>query len=481
MGVIKSFIWAFLEQAGAKVVTLVVQIVLARLLAPEEFGVLAILLVIVSIADAIAQSGLGAALIQDANANDKSYTTCFWMSFGFAILFFAALLLLAPLVSWFYAIDSLALYLRVIGIMIPLNAANSIFRSYLQKKMDFKSLFKVSFFSAIGSGVTGIVGALLGFGIWALILQVIAQSFLALVMSVWYVSWYPSLFFDWKVARRLFGYGWKVCVTGILNVLYNGISELVIGKTCSPTSLGYYTQGRKYPNTAISIISNALQNVMFPAFAKLQEDKQRLREAIRRALTVGTFVIVPVSFVFTITAPSIVDILLTEKWSSCVPVFQLVCFSNCVIMLQLSNLRGYMAVGESGLYLRLQVIKVIVGTVLICMVAIMTQDIYWVAFATCIFCFMAVLIIDMQPAGRVLGYKRSQQLKDVLPTYVIALFAAFPAWALSFLAAPDWFMLCSQIVAYAIAYIGIARLTRNSAFKELIMVLRSLKLSAKGD
>ena len=271
------------------------QIVLARLLAPEAFGLLAIMLVVVEVGNVVSQSGLGAALIQDKEADDLSSTTAFWLSFALAICLYIIVFLAAPAIASFYGMPDLTTCLRVIALVLPINAANSIQRSLLQKNMDFKAIFKSSTIAVTISGIAGIITAIMGWGVWALVLQSLMQVAATCVVIAIQISWHPTFSFDTNRAKALFSYGWKICITGILNVIYTGVSELILGKASNASQLGFYSQGRKWPNAGISIASNALQNVMFPAFAELQDDPGRLKAAIRKAIIGGSFVMAPVS------------------------------------------------------------------------------------------------------------------------------------------------------------------------------------------
>ena len=237
-----SFVWSFLEQGGSKVIQLVVQIVLARLLSPEAFGVLAILLVVTQIADSVAQSGLGMALIQNSNSSDKSYSTAWWLSIGLAVVLYIAIFIGAPVIASFYKMPDLVKYLRVLGLIVFFNSANSIQRSYLQRTMNFKGIFAATTFAALASGIAGITLASLGYGVWSLVVQSLLQSVFICGVMWFQISWKPTLVFEINEARELFSYGWKICVPGILNVLYGGISELVIGRACSAGELGLYSQ-----------------------------------------------------------------------------------------------------------------------------------------------------------------------------------------------------------------------------------------------
>lgn len=460
----RSFIWSFLEQGGAKIIQLIVQIVLARLLAPEAFGVLAILLVVTQIADSIAQSGLGMALIQKSDSSDVSYSTAWWLSIGLAAVLYVVLFFGAPAISAFYNMPDLVVYLRVLGLIVFFNSANSIQRSLLQRSMDFRSIFAATTVAAMGSGVFGIAMAFLGAGVWALVAQSLLQSvFICIVMWV-KVSWKPAFVFRIDEAKELFGYGWKICITGILNVFYSGISELILGRACSAGELGLYSQGRKYPNAAIGVMTNSIANVLFPMFSAIKDDEVALRSAIKRGLTLGTFIVAPMSLLAAVIAEPVVALLLTEKWLACVPIFQLACISNAILMLQLVNLRAYMALGDSGLYMRLQIVKVLGGGAVIWVTALLTKDIYATAVANFFVGVCSILFVDMPPAKRLHGYPALQQVRDTLPSLFLSLVASVAALAVQLLKLGYVAELLLQCAVFAAVYLGGARLLR---FKEL--------------
>lgn len=452
---------------------LVVQIVLARLLAPEAFGALAIMLVVVEVCNTVSQSGMGQALIQRKNATDIDCDTAMVLSLGLAIALYAVVFALSPLVAAFYEMDGLSAYLRVLALVVPVNAFNSIQRSLLQKEMDFKSIFKANMAAVLVSGALGIALAAAGFGVWALVAQVLVQALLACAVMLVFVPWRPRLRFDAMAAKSLFGFGWKIMATGILNVVYTGVSELILGKVCKASDLGLYSQGRKWPNAGISVLSNALQNVMFPAFAELQDDVEGLKAAIRRALASGSFVVVPLSLLLAASAQPLVALLLTEKWLGCVPVFQLTCLSGCVLIMQLVNLRAYMALGDSGLYLRLQVVKVALLCAAIWPTALLTHDINLTALANTIAGIVCVLIVDLPPARRMHGVGAVEQLSVLLPILIAAMAAAAPTWAITLVGLPHAATLVSQIAAFAVVYLLIARLFRLPGSSDISALARS--------
>lgn len=450
----------------------VVQLVLARLVAPEAFGMLAVLLVITNVADSIAQSGFGMALIQKSDVDDASYDTAFWLSMGIAVVMYAVLFLAAPSLALFYGMSDLADALRVLALVVIFNSANSIQRSYMQRRMDFKGLFHITLAASIASGAVGIGAALTGGGVWALVAQTLSLSVFICAVMVVVVPWRPHLRFCKAEARELFGYGWKVCVTGILNVFYTGVSELILGKACGAVKLGYYSQGRKYPYAAIGIATNAISNVLFPAFSSIQGDRKRLHAQMRKGLEAGTFIIAPLSMLCAVAAEPLVGILLGEAWLPCAPVFALACASNLVTMMQLVNLRAYMALGYSGVYLKLQIIKVIVGVTCIGGVAFFTRDIYAAAWATFLSTVFNIVIVDAGPAAKICGYARLRQLCDVLPTLLLSVLCVLPVAAISFLELNYAVQLLLEAVVYMLLYVAGALLMRLPALNEAAGLLK---------
>ena len=463
-----------MEQGGTRVVALFVQIVLARMLAPEAFGVLAILLVITNVADVIAQSGLGMALVQRDEVSDSDFSTAFWLSLGIACALYFAVFVLAPPLALFYGWQELAPLLRALAVVVLFNAMNSVQRSFLQRTMDFQALFKANVAAVVISGALGIGAAFFGLGTWALVIQVILQSVIACVVMFIVVPWAPSLCFDIRIAGELFAYGWKICATGILNVLYTGLSELIIGRTCSAGDLGYYSQGRKWPNAAISVATTALQNVLFPAFSSIKEDKEALSFALRRALVTGSFIIAPISFFFIIAAEPTISLMLTEAWLPSVPIFQMLCFSGSFTLLQIVNLRAYMALGDSGLYLKLQIIKVAFGGFAICFAALITHDIYAVSAVTMFAGVLSVLIVDLQPAGRMLGYPRHSQVKDVLPVYGLAAVSAICSWTVSLFVTSNLLLLALEALVFGVVYFAGSKLFNLEGLSDCLRLIHEL-------
>lgn len=473
-----SLFWSFLEQGSSKLVAIIVQVVLARLLMPEAFGLLALLLVVTTIADSIAQSGFGMALIQKTDTTDASYDTAFWMSMGIATVLYVIIFALAPVLADFYSMPRLAEALRVLSLTVFFNSANSIQRSYMQKRMNFKGLFRIGLVSVVCSGSIGIGAAIAGAGVWALVAQALSQSVLTCIAMAFIVPWRPHARFRRSEAAELYGFGWKICITGILNVFYTGISELILGKACSASELGFYSQGRKYPNSAIGVVTGAICNVLFPALSDVRDDKDKLCGRIRRCLALGTFVVAPTSLLFAAVAEPLVGILLGESWLPCFPIFALTCAGNAFSMFQLVNLRAYMALGRSDLYMWLQIAKVTLGVVVIGGAALITHDIYFTAWVTFIVGVLSIVVIDMAPAGSMHGYTRAAQLRDMAPTLAVAMLAYLAAMLVPLLGGGELFNLLLQSVVFIALYLIAARLLRIPAFDDARDRLRSFSKKA---
>lgn len=472
-----SIVWSFLEQGGVKVINLVVQIVLARLLDPEAFGVLAILVVVINVADAVAQSGMGSALIQQSDVDDDSYTTAFWLSEAVALAMYLVIFVASPAISTFYGMPRLVTYLRVMGLVLLTNSANSVQRSYLQKGMDFKSLFRTNTFAALASGFVGVLAAIAGLGVWALVLQTMSLSIFACVALLRAVPWKPTLAFRRDQARSLFSYGWAMAATGIINVIYSGISELILGRAVSSAQLGLYSQGRKWPTAAIGAGSNAIQNVMFPALSERKDNPDEFRRAMRRALVVGTYVMAPLSLCIAAMGEPLVLILLGEKWRACVPVFQVACIGNFPMMLMLVNLRAYMAMGDSRLYFRINIIKIVIGTLVIGGTALVTGDIYAVANVTAAYSILTVFFVDMIPAKRKTGFGWLEQMRLVTPTFILSAASMVVALLIGRIPVGVGMKAVLQLLCYGIIYLVVSELLHFEGYGELKQIL--LRISHK--
>ena len=453
---------------------LAVQLVLARLLSPRLFGLLAIVLVFANLADAIAQSGIGTGLIQLSHVDAKTVSTAFWLSIAFSLVIAFLIFFASPPVARFYGDSDLVWPLRIVGITVIANAIVSVFRSLLQRDLDFYNIFRATFAATALAGCISIFMAAKGFGIWALVGLVAFNSLLSCVFLSLVVRREIRLQFDRGVALELLNFGWKIGATGVLNVLHNSVSELIVGKTISVSQLGYFNQGRKWPITGITVVTNSLQNFLYPSFAKLKDKPKELKQSIEKSLSLGNFVVMPLPCLIGVTADNLVLILLGERWIPATFVFTVTAFSFLGLMVQSVNLRAYLALGRSDVYLGLQIIKVFLNIAISAAVALVTKDINLVAVATGGVTLFSMFVIDVFPASRVTGISIRAQYKIFSPSLLICIAASLITVVVGKYVVLNAFTgLLLDVAVFFGSYFLLARVVNLSAFRQLQTLIRN--------
>lgn len=462
-----SLVWKILERGGNSVVALVVQVALAWLLAPEQFGALAVMLVFVNVANTIVDSGLSTALIQSSEASEEDCSTAFWMSGLISIVIYLVIFLSAPLIADFFGLRSFVWPLRVLALGVILNAYVSIEIAIVQRSLEFRKIFYATLASVSASGAIGIIMALSGAGLWALVMQqIFSQLINGLVLS-FQVRWRPRLIFDPKRARELFSFGWKLLVSGLLNVGYQSLSDLIIGKQFSASSLGLVSQGKKYPQAVGSMLDGAIQPVMLSAVSRVQDDVPYVKRLVRRALKTSTFLIVPSMALFALVAEPLVALLLGEKWLPCVPFLQMYCFIYALLPIHTTNLQALNGMGRSDLFLKLELVKKAYGVVFLLVAAFVFKDVY-VMVGTYMLTGVVSTFVNAWPNRRVIGYSYAEQVRDICPAFLLAAAGAALAWPVGLLGLPGIVTILLQAAVMAVAYLGLARLFKVEALSYLV-------------
>lgn len=474
---ITSVCWKLLERGGNQSIQLVVQIVMARMLTPKEFGALAIMLVFINIGNVIVTSGMSTALVQSKEVDDSDFSTVFWMSLGASTVLFGALFVAAPALSTFYGMPTIVSPLRVLGILFLITAFNSVQVAIVQREMQFRKVFNATIVSVLVSGVIGIAAALTGAGLWALILQQLVYQVTNCFVLGLQVKWAPSFVFESAKAWKLFSYGWKLLVSGLLEQGYQSLSDLIIGKQFSASSLGLVSQGKKYPQAVGSMLDGAIQPVMLSAVSRVQADVSQVKRLVRRALKTSTFLIVPSMTLFAVAAESIVGLLLGEKWLPCAPFLQMYCFIYALLPIHTTNLQALNGMGRSDLFLKLELIKKAYGLCFILFAAFVMHDVCLMVAMYMITDIISTFV-NAYPNKRVIGYSYSEQIRDIAPAFVISAIAGGLAlFCGSFIASPGLQILI-KVAVMAIAYFGISGIFKLEAFEYLIDTARDF-LGAK--
>lgn len=464
---ISSLFWKMLERGGYALALLAIQVVMARLLTPEDFGMLAIIIVFVNIGSVVSQSGLNTALIQSPDASEDDLSTVFWLSISLSAILYILIFFFAPMIASFYSNDALVDPLRVLALVLPLGAFNSIQIAIVTRNMDMRKTFISTLGSTILSGALGIFAALSGAGIWALVVQQLSYIAINCIILGFALRWLPSFRFSLTRAKVLFGFGWKLLVSGLLNTAYQGLYSLIIGKQFSEQELGLVNQGERFPMAIANILDGAIQPVMLSAISKVQDRAEDVKQITRRAIKTSSFLVMPVMGLFALIAEPFTVIFLGERWLPAVPFIQMFCFAYALNPIQTSNLQALNGTGRSDIFLKLELIKKSYGVCIILFASIVLQNVYAIVIG---FMLSSVIstFVNAYPNKRVIGYGYGEQVKDLAPIFGVVLISMTITWSVNLTGLSNWSLLLTQTLVMLVSYIGLAKLFRLEAFGYLI-------------
>ena len=475
--VFNSLAIKFAEQLLTKGTSVIVSIVLARLLNVEDFGVIAILTVFTNLASAIIEGGLSTSLIQLKEVDDTDYSTVFYTSGLLAVVLYGVLFFTAPYIAAVYEIPALTLYLRVIGLMLFLTPFNATQLGYVYRNMLFKRLFISSVSASLVSGACGIVLAMMGAGVWALIAQILSASVISVLGLFLIIPWKPKLLFSITRLKLHFSYGWKMLVASLVDTLYIDLQALIIGKRYTQDDLGYYNNGDKYPKTLITSLNTAVQSVMLPVFAAEQDDLAVLKRTMRKTVSYSSFLLFPVMMGFAAVAENFVLIALTEKWLPCVIYLQLACFAYAVRPINSCNLQAIKAIGRSDIFLKLTLIKKFIGIIVVIVTAFCFQTPLAIAIGVAL-CAPLELLINIIPNRKLIGYSMHEQFADIAFPLMMSLVMFVGVYSITWLSLNVWLELLIQVIVGIAIYIILSLLFRVKALKGFVNLAKQ-KLGRK--
>lgn len=476
---VSSLLWKLFEKGGRALVELAVQIALARLLAPEQFGVLAIMLVFVNVGNVIVQSGLNTALVQSPDVSDDDCSTVYWISSFISALLYLAIFLTAPLIAGFYESYDIVWPLRVLSLILVINAYNAVQVAIVQRRLQFRKVFNATVVAVVVSGVLGVGLALAGAGLWALVAQqLIYQICNCIVMAV-QVRWRPSFVFDLARAGQLFSFGWKLLVSGLLDQGYQSLSDLIIGKQFNSANLGLVSQGKRYPAALGSMLDGAIQPVMLSAVSRVQGDLLYVKRLVRRALKTSTFLIVPSMTLLAVVAKPVVVMLLGERWLPCVPFFQMYCVSYMLLPIHTTNLQALNGLGRSDLFLKLEIVKKSYGLVFLLFTAFVLKDVYFMV-GSYIVTGVISTFVNAWPNRSTINYSYREQLRDISPSFLLSFVAGFFAGCVSLLGFSDAATVVVQCFVMLASYLGMAKLFKVEEFDYLTSMAKRAIASMSG-
>ena len=471
--IISSLLWKMFERGGNAVVQLAVQIVMARLLAPEQFGMLSIMLVFVNLGNVVVQSGMNTALIQAPEVRRVDCSTVFWMSFAVSAVLYAAVFLAAPAISAFYALPGLVWPLRALALLLVVNAYNAVQIALITRRLEMRKIFNATVLSSAVSAACGIGCAVAGAGVWALVAQQLSYQVSNCLAHAAQLDWRPHLEFSAASARRLFGFGSRLLVSGLLDQGYQSLSDLIIGRQFSAASLGYVSQGKRYPQAVGSLLDGAIQPVMLSAVSRAQDDAAQVKRLVRRALKTSSYLIAPAMVLFATVAPSLVPLLLGDQWRDSVWFMQVYCLVYALLPIHTTNLQALNGVGRSDLFLKLEVIKKGYGIAAILLCAFVLCDVRAMV-ASYFVTDVISTFVNAWPNRRVIGYSYGEQVRDIFPAFLMAAAAAVAASLVGLLALPPAALIALQALAFAAAYVGLSALFRVEEYAYLVGTARGM-------
>ena len=406
----KGLFWSSVERFSNQGVQFVFSIILARLLSPSDYGIIAMVTIFFAVAQSFVDSGFSNALVRKTDRVEEDLSTCFYFNIGVGIIAYIVLFLIAPLVANFYNQPILSPIIRITGLEVMLNSLCVVQQALFTIKIDFKSQAKITLSATVISGIVGILLAYQGYGIWALVWQGVASSIVRMGL-LWLMSkWRPRTGFSKSSFNYLFGYGSKLLASGLLDTIYNNIYPIVIGKFYNPAQLGNYSRALGWAQLPSANITSILQRVTFPVLSAIQDDTLRLQNSYRRLLKLSAFIVFPLMMGLAAIASPLIRVILTAKWDGCVLYLQILCFALMLYPIHAINLNLLQVKGRSDLFLRLEIIKKIIGVVIL----IITIPLGITAMCLgMVFSSIICLIVNTYYTSRFIDVGLLTQLKDL--------------------------------------------------------------------
>lgn len=415
---VSGMIWSALQRFGTMGISFVSNIVLARLLTPDDYGCIGMLAIFITVSNTFVDGGFGSALIQKKEPTQKDYSTIFWLNLFISVVIYGILYISAPAVSRFYDIPLLSSVLRVQGIVLIINALNIVQTNQLRKSINFKRLAVIYIVSQIVGAVCAIVLAYMGWGVWALVAQqIIASSITSVIL--WVMNrWLPQLCFSFDSFKQLFSFGGFILASNLINTFCNNVQGLLIGKFFNPAILGYYTQAYKLEDVASHSISSVVEQVAYPVFSKVQSDNDGLKNVIYRLILSIAYVTFPMMLILVLIAEPLIGLLYGEKWLPSVPYFQIICIGGIAVCLQGVTYLAIASIGKSKELFLWTIIKRGLGMILLIagMVLFGMNGLLWGFVLSC----WSVTFINAYLVSKYIKYGLWQQIKDVLPIILIS-------------------------------------------------------------
>ena len=448
--VFSNFIWRFAERCGAQLVTFIVSIVLARILMPEDYGTVALVTVFTTIMQVFVDGGLSTALIQKKDADDLDFSSVFYFNFAVCIILYLIMFFAAPFIASFYGMPELVPIVRVISLTIVISGVKGVQQSYVSRNLLFKRFFYATLGGTIFSAFLGIAMAYAGFGVWAIVAQQLSNTAIDTLILWITVKWRPKLMFSWERLKGLLSFGWKMLASGLLDTVYNNLRNLLIGKIYSSSDLAFYNQGDKFPKLIVNNINASIDSVLLPAMSNEQDNIGKVKNMTRRSIMVSCYIMAPLMIGLACCAENIVLLVLTAKWLLCVFYLQIFCIAYLFQPIHTANLNAIKAMGRSDLFLKLEIWKKVTGMIIL--LSTMFISVKAMAYSLLI-STLTSMIINSWPNKKLLNYSFLEQMKDILPSILLAVGMGVVVYPIGFLPVPTLPLLIIQVICGGVIYL----------------------------
>lgn len=462
--------WSFADNILSQGITFLVGLVLARLLTPQEYGLIGVITIFIAVFNSITDSGFSSALIRKKDAREVDFNTVFLSNLAISFLLFVTLFLAAPAIASFFGQPQLVPLTRVMAVIVIINAFAIIQRTLLVKRVDFKTQTKISLIASVVSGVTGIAMALSGLGVWSLVGQQVSRQLMnSLFLWVW-AKWYPSLQFSLKSFKELFGFGWKLLASGLIDTVWREMYQVIIGKFYSTATLGQYTRAQQFSNLFSMNLTTVVQRVSYPVLSEIQDEKERLKLVYQKIIKVTMLAAFCCMFGLAAIAEPMIVTLIGDQWLPAVPLLQILCFQMVLYPIHAINLNMLQVQGRSDLFLKLEILKKIIATVPLLLGIFV--NIYWMLWGSVVTSVISYYL-NAYYSGRFLNYGIWAQVRDILPSFAVAAVMAAFVYAMSFIPMASLPLMLLQIAAGFVIVLVLCEVCRVDAYLEVRLIFMS--------
>lgn len=469
---VKGVIWSAIDRFSAQGIQFVFSILIARLLVPEDYGVIAMLGIFMAVSQTFIDSGFGTALIRKIDRTETDFSTVFYFNIVVAAVFYLILFFSAPAIARFYETPLLESVTKVVALNLIISSLSGIHNAKLSIDIDFKSRAKISILTTLLTGAVGLWMAYAGYGVWALVVQNLCSSVLRTVMLWIIVKWRPKLIFSWKSFKELFSFGSKLLASGLLDTVYNNLYTLIIGKVFTSATLGLYSKANSLAQFPSSNITGVLQTVTFPVLSTIQNEEERLADAYKRFLKLSAFVVFPLMIGLAAVADPFIRIALTDKWEGSIYLLQIICFALMWYPIHAINLNILQVKGRSDYFLKLEIIKKVQGVLFL--VATVPMGIVTMCYGKVISSLIS-LIWNTHYTKKLIGYGFFAQMRDLLPVLIHSLVMGGIVILVVHFMPTLWLKLIVGVLSGMVYYIAGAYIMNFPEMNELLTILKLKK------